>query len=88
MARTAAFCSLGIVTGTEVCGEPPSYRLEARAGESKSVLLQLCSIHVHRAWHLAQLAMNKRYPFENPKVRSIHLHQIKRPVKAIAEAAS
>jgi len=85
MSRTLALCALGLVTGNEICGEIPAYRLEARTADGKRVTLQLCSNHVHRAWHLAQIAMDKKYPGETAKVRSIHLHQIKR---MLAEAAS
>jgi hypothetical protein len=87
MARTISLCSLSLVTGDELCRELPAYRLEARTADGRRVTLQLCSNHVHRAWHLAQMAMQAKYPDETVKVRSIHLHQIK--VKTmIAEAAS
>lgn len=87
MSRTISLCSLGLVTGDEVCRESPAYRLEARTADGRRVTLQLCSNHVHRAWYLAQMAMQAKYPDETVKVRSIHLHQIK--VKTmIAEAAS
>jgi hypothetical protein len=87
MSRTISLCSFGLVTGDEVCRELPSYRLEARSADDKRVALQLCSNHVHRAWNLAQMAMEAKYPDETVKVRSIHLHQIK-VKKMIAEAAS
>lgn len=64
----------------------PSYRLEARTMDGRQVNLHLCSDHIRRAWHLAQLAMDKKYPNESVKVRSIHLHQLKRVISA--EAAS
>lgn len=86
MSRTQAFCSLGLITGNEMCGELPMYRVEARSNDEKRVTLQLCSNHIRRAWHLAQLAMDKKYGDESVKVRSIHLNQIKRVISA--EAAS
>lgn len=86
MSRTLALCSLSLVTGNEICGQMPSYRLEARTMDGRQVNLALCSDHIHRAWHLAQLAMDKKYPTDSAKVRSIHLHQIKRVISA--EAAS
>ena len=86
MSRTLALCSLGVVTGSEICGEMPSYRIEARTIDGRKVTLHLCSNHIRRAWHLAQLAMDKKHPDEGAKVRSIHLHQVKRVLRA--EAAS
>ena len=86
MVRTLALCALGLVTGNEICGEMPAYRLEARTMDGKRITLHLCSDHIHRAWHLAQLAMDKKYPNETSKVRSIHLHQLKKVISA--EAAS
>ena len=86
MSRTISLCALGLVTGNEICGEMPSYRLEARTADGRRVTLQLCSNHIHRAWHLSQLALEKKFPDETVKVRSIHLHQIKRAI--VAEAAS
>ena len=88
MVRTISLCSLGLATGNEVCRELPAYRLEARSADGRRVSLQLCSNHVHRAWHLAQMVMENKYPGETVKVRSIHLHQIKRMISVSAEAAS
>ena len=86
MSRTLALCGLDLATGTEACSELPRYRIEARTYDGKRVTLQLCSKHIHRAWHLAQAIMDKKYPHNELKVRSIHLHQIQRAVAA--EAAS
>jgi hypothetical protein len=86
MSRTIALCSLPLVTGNEICGQMPSYRLEARTTDGRQVNLHLCTDHIRRAWYLAQLAMDKKYRDESAKVRSIHLHQIKRVISA--EAAS
>ena len=86
MSRTAAFCGLGLAIGNEVCGEVSAYRVEARTYDGKSVVLHLCSNHVHRAWQLAQSTMDRKYPNDGLKVRSIHLHQM--PKASAAEAAS
>ena len=86
MPRTLALCGLGIATGNEICCETPAYRIEARTYDGKRILLQLCSDHIHRAWQLAQMMMDKKYPGENLKVRSIHLHQLAKV--SAAEAAS
>jgi hypothetical protein len=86
MSRTLALCGLGLATDNEVCGELPAYRVEARTSDARRVVLHLCSNHIHRAWHLAQSAMDKRFPGENLKVRSIHLHQLAKT--SAAEAAS
>lgn len=86
MSRTLALCGLGIVTGDEVCGELPAYRIEARTYDGQRVVLHLCSDHIHRAWQLAQTLMDKKFPGRNLKVRSIHLHQL--PRASAAEAAS
>ena len=86
MSRTLALCGLGIATGDEVCCELPAYRIEARTYDGKRVILYLCSDHIHRAWQLAQMLMDKRHQGENLKVRSIHLYQI--PRASAAEAAS
>jgi len=86
MSRTLALCGLGVVASDEVCCELPAYRIEARTYEGKRVILYLCSDHIHRAWQLAQMLMDKRRPGENLKVRSIHLHRVRRA--ATAEAAS
>jgi hypothetical protein len=48
--------------------------------------MHLCSTHIHRAWNLSQLAMDRKFPGQNLKVKSIHLHQLVRV--AAAEAAS
>jgi hypothetical protein len=63
-----------------------AYRIEARTYEGKRVILYLCSDHIHRAWQLAQMLMDKRHPGKNLKVRSIHLHHVRKV--AAAEAAS
>jgi hypothetical protein len=88
MSRTLALCGLGLATGDEVCGELPAYRVEARTYDGQKVVLYLCSEHIHRAWQLAQMLMDKRRPGENLKVRSIHLHQLPKASAAAAEAAS
>jgi hypothetical protein len=87
MSRTLALCGLALATGNEICAELPAYRIEARTYDGRRVVLQLCSNHIHRAWQLAQLAMGKKFPGENAKVRSIHLHQLQKSAAA-AEAAS
>jgi len=86
MSRTLALCGLGIATGDEVCCELPAYRIEACTYDGKRVILYLCSEHIHRAWLLAQLLMDKRHPGESLKVRSIHLYQLAKA--SAAEAAS
>ena len=86
MSRTLTLCGLGVVTSYEVCRELPSYRIEARTWDGKRVVLYLCSNHIHRAWQLAQTLMDRRYPGETLKVRSIHLHQLSK--LPAAEAAS
>jgi hypothetical protein len=90
MSRTVALCGLGLATGNEICGELPAYRIEARTYDGRRVVLQLCSNHIHRAWQLAQSVMDKKYPNENLRVRSIHLHQVSSTAakSAAAEAAS
>ena len=84
--RTLTVCGLGVVTSYEVCRELPAYRIEARSCDGKRVMLYLCSDHIHRAWQLAQTLMDKRYPGENLKVRSIHLHQLSK-ISAAAAAS-
>jgi hypothetical protein len=84
MARTRALCGLGFLGTTEICDEAAAYRLEARTSDARSITMHLCSTHIHRAWHLSQLAMDRKFP--GLKVKSIHLHQLVR--FAMAEAAS
>lgn len=88
MARTLSLCGLGLATGNEVCVQFPAYRIEARTSDGKRVVLQLCFDHIHRAWQLAQILMDKKYPSQEAKVRSIHLHQLQLPKASAAEAAS
>ena len=63
-----------------------AYRVEARVGDGRRVILHLCSDHIHRAWNLAQIAIDKKFSNENLRVRSIHLYQLQRV--SAAEAAS
>jgi hypothetical protein len=86
MARTVAFCVFGLVTENDSCPKLAAYRIEARTNDGRRVVLHLCSDHIHRAWHLAQIAIDKKFPGENLRVRSIHLHQLQRV--SAAEAAS
>jgi hypothetical protein len=86
MSRIIALCGLGVAAEGEVCGAPAAYRIEARSANNKRCSLTLCSEHVHRAWHLAQMIFDRRYAEGQIKVRSIHLHQLNHPPKA--EAAS
>lgn len=87
MPRTVAFCGFGLVTGNESCPALAAYRIEARTNDARRVVLHLCSDHIHRAWQLAQDAADKKFPHQNVRVRSIHLHQV--PQRAqVAEAAS
>jgi len=86
MSRTLALCGLGIATGDEVCCELPAYRIEARTYDGKGVILYLCSDHIHRAWQVAQVLMDKRHPGEGLKVRSIHLYHVAKT--SALEAAS
>ena len=87
MPRTVSVCSLALVADGEICDFPPDYRVEARTVDRKLAVLYLCSTHIHRAWHLGQLAMDRKFPGENLFVKSIHLHQLPRAAAA-AEAAS
>jgi hypothetical protein len=86
MSRTVAFCGFGLIRGNESCPDLAAYRIEARVGDGRRVILHLCSDHIHRAWNLAQLAIDKKFPNENLRVRSIHLYQLQRV--SAAEAAS
>lgn len=87
MSKTVALCGFGLITGDDSCSELAAYRIEARTSDARRVMLYLCSDHIHRAWQLAQNAIDKKFPNENLRVRSIHLHQV--PQRAsIAEAAS
>ena len=86
MSRSEVFCGLAIAVGSEICSDPPAYRVEACTYDGKGVTLHLCSNHVHRARELAQAIMDKKHPHEELKVRSIHLHQIQKV--SAAEAAS
>ena len=86
MAKTPALCGLALVARNEICDETAAYRVEARTIHARSITMHLCSTHIHRAWNLTQLAMDKKFPGENLKVKSIHLHQLAR--LAAAEAAS
>ena len=87
MPRTVAFCGFGLVMGNESCPALAAYRIEARTNDSRRVVLHLCSDHIHRAWQIAQYAVDKKFPGENLRVRSIHLHQVAQKAQ-IAEAAS
>ena len=87
MSRTVVFCGFGLITGDESCPELAAYRIEARTNDGRRVVLHLCSDHIHRAWHLAQSAIDKKFPHDDLRVRSIHLHQVQ-PRASIAEAAS
>jgi hypothetical protein len=64
------------VADGEVCSAPSAYRIEARTADNRRCTLTLCSEHIRRAWSLAQSMMERRYPEEQVKVRSIHLHQL------------
>ena len=86
MSRTVAFCGFGLLSGNESCADLAAYRVEARAGDGRRVILHLCSDHIHRAWNLAQIAIDKKFPNETLRVRSIHLYQLQRV--SAAEAAS
>jgi hypothetical protein len=86
MTRTRALCGLGLVARGEICDEAAAYRIEARTSDARSITMHLCSTHIHRAWNLSQLAMDRKFPGQNRKVKSIHLHQLVRV--AAAEAAS
>lgn len=55
-------------------------------GWRQALVFHLCSDHIHRAWQLAQNAMDKKFPTETLRVRSIRLHQVQRAW--LAEAAS
>jgi hypothetical protein len=87
MSRTVSLCGFGLVMGNESCPELAAYRIEARTSDARQVVLHLCSDHIHRAWHVAQQAVDKKFPAENLRVRSIHLHQVQQRA-SIAEAAS
>jgi len=87
MARTTLMlCAVGALEQA-ACDHPPEYRLEVRTSERQQAVLYLCSAHIHRAWHLGQLALDRKFPGENLFVRSIHLHQLPRAAAA-ADAAS
>ena len=88
MPRPATFCGLGLATRNEACSESPAYRVEAPADGGRRVNLYLCSRHIHRAWELAQLLLDKKHRGEGLKVRAIHLHQLPKSAAAAAEAAS
>jgi len=85
MARTLMLCAVGTLEQAEACANTPTYRLEVRTSERQQAVLYLCSAHIHRAWYLGQLALDRKFPGENVFVRSIHLHQL--PRAAAAEAA-
>jgi len=87
MPRTVVLCGFGLVTGHEQCPQLAAYRIEARTADNKRVVLHLCSDHIHRAWHIAQNAVDKKFPDHHARVRSIHLHQMQQKVQT-AEAAS
>jgi hypothetical protein len=86
MPKTVALCGFGLVTG-ESCPALAAYRIEARTNDRRQVVLHLCSDHIHRAWQLAQKAVDKKFRDEKLRVRSIHLHQLQQKAQ-IAEAAS
>jgi hypothetical protein len=86
MSRTISLCGLGVADG-EVCSAPATYRIEARTANNRRCVLTLCSEHIHRAWNLAQNMLDRRYPGNQVKVRSIHLHQLNHVPKAEAAAA-
>ena len=85
MSRMISLCGLG-VAGGEVCCAPATYRIEARTANNRRCMLTLCSEHIHRAWNLAQNMLDRRYPGDQAKVRSIHLRQLNHVPKV--EAAS
>ncbi|HVH85249.1 MAG TPA: hypothetical protein VM912_00895, partial [Terriglobales bacterium] len=76
MPRTYAVCGLAQVAQPELCNLPSTYRVEVRSIERKAAVLYLCSTHIHRAWHLGQLALDKKFPGQNFVVKSIHLHEL------------
>lgn len=86
MTKSLVLCSLGLVVQDESCGRKARYRVEARTEDRKPAVIYLCSDHVHRAWHLGQLALEKKFSGQSPRIKSIHLHQLLRV--AAAEAAS
>jgi hypothetical protein len=86
MSRTATLCGLALATENEACCELAAYRVEANTYDGKKVVLHLCFNHVHRSWQLAQATMDRKYPNDGLKVRSIHMHQL--PKASAAEAAS
>lgn len=86
MSRKLNLCGLAIITD-EACDAPAAYRIEARMNDGRRVVLYLCHEHIHRAWHLSQLLVAKRFPDQGLRVRSIHLHQIAAKF-SVAEAAS
>ena len=85
MSPTVALCGFGLV-GNESCPALAAYRIEARTNDGRRVVLHLCSDHIHRAWQLAQYAVDKKFPNDSLRVRSIHLYQVQRV--SAAEAAS
>ena len=87
MSKTLALCGFGLATRNEICVETAAYRADAHSSNGKRVTSYLCSNHVHRAWQLTQLVMDRKFPGENLRVKSIHLHQLRQASKA-AEAAS
>lgn len=87
MSPTVALCGFGLVMGNESCRELAAYRIEARTNDNRRVVMHLCSDHIHRAWQVAQYAVDKKFPDENLRVRSIHLYQVQQRAQ-IAEAAS
>lgn len=88
MPRTVVLCGFGLVMGNDSCPALAAYRIEARTNDSRRVILHLCSDHIHRAWQLAQYAVDKKFPNESLRVRSIHLHEMHQQRAQIAEAAS
>lgn len=85
MSRTISLCGLGAANGA-VCTAPATYRIEARTANNRRCILTLCSEHIHHAWSLAQNMLDRRYPDNQVKVRSIHLHQLNHRPKAEAAA--
>jgi hypothetical protein len=83
--KPLVLCSFGLLTESGTCGFKARYRAEARSGPENLAVLYLCSDHIHRAWELGQLALQRKFPSQTSKVKSIHLHQIMRA--ATAEAA-
>lgn len=86
MTKSLVLCSFGLVANDESCGRKARYRAEARTQDHRRAVLYLCADHIHRAWYLGQLALDKKFPGQSSKIKSIHLHQLLRV--AAAEAAS